>query len=966
MSETATSDTAVAPAGPPRLPAATVAQYVASRSALNDGERRVLLLRAAPAWDGPAVLRAPNGVRARVAAVPSVLGVHEQILLHLSGGGKAGPADPPVLVVLTDREDTELDPALLARTYGRRIREVDNWEVVRAAFGAQDIDARLRAEKWAAEALLGSAGRLDRAGLGRQVLSRDEALGLLARRILGLDEAAEAGLVEPSAAGERIDAVQLLRWTLLPGGPQRLAGARAAERRGIGRFLGEPDQAGSTGRCVAALCEAGNGADALAFAVVCAALWANGSGGEAVFRARGRAERFFGERPPGKGEELDELFAVFGRTGEGYVRSLLERGEHRLADPVLARAAQLTAQFGAESVAGASLVLQGGLDARFTAAGQALATQDHAQLTQVLGELSEHALAGETQALARVERVRMAARLRRWLSSSPSAEIPTVAAGIERQMAEFGWVDRALEHLEAGGDEDAVLAAAYDTVAREVRTRRQRLDHEFSERLAVWTAAGTPPKSLLTVETFLESVVAPITSTSVGRRVLLLVVDGMSAAIAAELGEELRRSWAEFDPLAGTAGESGPVRRAMAAALPTLTAVSRTSLFAGTLMKGDQGDEKRIFPQHRFWKNAPAAVFHKDDLRSEETGSPFSGALSAALADERGHVAVVLNTIDDRLAKEQKLGDGAWTVGEVGGLAPLLRAARASGMTVLITSDHGHVVDRHGERVEAGSGVIGSARHRTPGGPVAEYEVELSGPRVVWPEPDAAIVALRDHDSRYTARKAGYHGGATLAEVTIPVLALLPFGAEPPKGWREVSDPTPAWWHLDTEAEVREPAIPPAPSVSANNAKKPSRRRTQQPAEATLGLFDIDQVVVPESQPEPQTAPQPEQPAPSVGPASDLVRRLTASELYQAQIDLLARKPRGDAVPRALTALVEAGTLSMTALAERAGQPAARAAGFAATLAQLLNHDGAPILEILPDNRTLRLNRTLLRTQFEL
>lgn len=92
-----------------------------------------------------------------------------------------------------------------------------------------------------------------------------------------------------------------------------------------------------------------------------------------------------------------------------------------------------------------------------------------------------------------------------------------------------------------------------------------------------------------------------------------------------------------------------------------------------------------------------------------------------------------------------------------------------------------------------------------------------------------------------------------------------------------------------------------------------------------------------------------------------------ATELYQAQLDLLARKPRDKTVlPKALVALVEAGTLPMTALAERAGQPATRAPGFAATLAQLLNYDGAQILEILPDNRTLRLHRAQLIEQFGL
>lgn len=393
-------------------------------------------------------------------------------------------------------------------------------------------------------------------------------------------------------------------------------------------------------------------------------------------------------------------------------------------------------------------------------------------------------------------------------------------------------------------------------------------------------------------------------------------------------------------------------------------------------MKGDQSDEKRLFPQHSCWNGAPAAVFHKDDLRGPDTGSPFSTALTEALADERTHVAVVLNTVDDRLGKEQKLGDGAWQTKEIGGLEPLLRAARANDMTVLLTSDHGHVIERRGNKLDAAGSMIGSARHRTPGGPVAPAEIELCGPRVVWPEPGSRIVALRDHDTRYTALKAGYHGGATLAEFTIPLLALLPFGAEPPTGWRELGDPAPVWWEEGTEAAVgvETGTMAGADSTPDATTTQPRRKQTRKAAppvsEGAISLFGEDEVA----------PPAPQKPAdppvePPVTPASDatldpagaLVERLMATELYQAQLELLARKPRDKTVlPKALAALVEAGTLPMTALAERADQPATRAPGFAATLAQLLNYDGAQILEILPDNRTLRLHRAQLIEQFGL
>ncbi|MFD3995059.1 BREX-2 system phosphatase PglZ [Streptomyces sp. NPDC058583] len=969
-----TLTTAPVTAGPARLPAGTVRQYLAARSRLGDGTVRVLLLRADPVWEGPSVQQTAGGLRARVAVGPSVLAVHEQILGHLDA---VTPPDVKVLVVLTDREDTDLDPGLLARVYGGRIRSVDNWEVVQEAFDARGLDGRLRGETWAAEALLDAAATRGWPSLGKGVLSRDEALTRLARRRFRLGSQDTDALGEPAAHddGDRIDPVALFRWTLAPGGPDLLRNLRGPERAGLARFLAEPEQGGPTGKIITALVNAEHGADAAAYAVVCAALWGHAEADHDLYRVRGRAERWLGEQPPAQGDNLDRLLISFGHSGEAYVRGLVERGEHRLADPVLTRAAQLVAQFGAQAAAAASPLLPAGLDARFTAAGHALANGDTGRVTTAVTALADHTLAADGATKARIERVRMAARLRQWLGGQPEVDIASVADGTARQIRELGWADRALEHLEAGGDPDSVLADAYSKIGSEARQKRRDLDRAFSERLAVWTADGTAPRAMLTVETFLSRIVAPVVACP-GRRVLILLLDGMSAAIAAEIGEELRGQWAEFDPLPDAIG--APVRRAVAAALPTLTAVSRTSLFTGTLMKGDQNDEKRLFPQHHCWNGAPAAVFHKDDLRGPDTGSPFSTALTEALADERTHVAVVLNTVDDRLAKEQKLGDGAWQTKEIGGLDPLLRAARANGMTVLLTSDHGHVIERRGSKLDAAGGTIGSARHRTPGGPVAPAEIELSGPRVIWPEPGSRIVALRDHDSRYTALKAGYHGGATLAEFTIPLLALLPFGAEPPTGWRELGDPTPSWWAEDAEGgavvEAGAKNEADAGAVPAASVASPRRKQTKKAAapapEGAISLFGEDEVVPPapqepaDSAAEPETAPASNQ---FEDPAVALVERLMATELYQAQLDLLARKPRDKAVlPKALAALVEAGTLPMTALAERAGQSATRAPGFAATLAQLLNYDGAQILEILPDNRTLRLHRAQLIEQFGL
>ncbi|TQN32220.1 PglZ domain-containing protein [Haloactinospora alba] len=944
-----------------RLTTAALTQYLATHSSLRNSQtggdrRRVVLLRCAPQWDGPAEVALEEEHHARVAVAPSPLAVHELVLDHLDGDTD----NPRVLVVLTDREQPELDPAILARVYKQRIDTVSNWDLIQEAFGATDVDSRLKQENWAAEALLEATPPGGWPRLPGGTLSRRAGLTALALRRLRLGRYAE----HPTTRGldsDSLDPHTLLRWSLTPGGPEQLLGLRETERHGLAQFLAETEQAGPTGEILAALTENGHGADAVPFGLVCAALWDHDAPDVATYRACGRAEQWLGPTPPATGEALDERLAVFGRSCAEYVRVLLQtshsdgetaREARRTTEPVLQRASQLVRQFGAGTAAATSPILREGLDARFTATGHALADGSPNAVAQAVAELGKHWLATEPDVRVRVERARMGQRLTQWLTTAPAAGSDTVAAAVQRHIGDTGWVDRALDHIQAGGDPDPQLKAAYDTLGARVRETRRGIDRSFATTLATWTTAGTGPGSMLTVESFLSRVAAPVAATK--RRVLLLLLDGMSAAIATELAEELRYHWAEYDPLPENT-ESPPRRRGMAAALPTLTAVSRTSLFAGELTRGTQDDERRLFSQHRFRRQLQASVFHKDELRGQSPGDTFGPGLSDALAEEHTHVAVVLNTIDDRLAKEQKLGDGAWHPDEIGKLRELLREAATQGMAVLITSDHGHVVDRYGTKVDTAGAA--SARHREPApgqGAPADSEVALSGPRVVAPESGGEVVALWDADSRYTTQKAGYHGGASLAEVAIPVLAFLPFGANPPSGWRELGDQRPSWWLLEPEAsvEVSAPAVPEA-TPAPRSTRTPTRR--VEPDREHDALFDL-----------PEEPPQSADTQDAQPPEESLADQLLATETFQAQVELLARKPPMEKVENAIRVLTETTTLPATALAQRVGYRQSRADGFAAVLRQLLNYDGIQVLETLSDGRTLRLNLPLLRDQFEL
>ena len=118
---------------------------------------------------------------------------------------------------------------------------------------------------------------------------------------------------------------------------------------------------------------------------------------------------------------------------------------------------------------------------------------------------------------------------------------------------------------------------------------------------------------------------------------------------------------------------------------------SRTSLLCGQLRAGSQPQERAGFAA--FWRGRKSALFHKAGLAAGP-GAVLNEDVQAAISDAGTVVGVVLNTIDDALRDGREGSAPAWRLDDVTYLRELLSAAAGAGRPVILTSDHGHVLDQ--------------------------------------------------------------------------------------------------------------------------------------------------------------------------------------------------------------------------------------------------------------------------------
>ncbi|MEV7571532.1 BREX-2 system phosphatase PglZ [Pseudarthrobacter sp. NPDC089323] len=902
---------------------AVVRSFVDKARSKNQG--KVIAIRAAP---NPAARRSFEDHGERVDVVPCVSALAVRVALMEHSGGSW-------LVILTDRSEDDLGAGILAHFVGNQLRNPDPWEAVRQRFSATNLDRVLVREYGRPEIAQGILRISPDDGWPAApagILSADHALGSVARGRLGI-------------SGPTIDALSVLHWTAEGVATSSIASLRAdagneltdAVLKWIARACGAAEAP------IRQLLVSGAAAEALPLGLALEPLMHKELNSRPADRidaevALARLEhRWKGASPVVNRDGLAALAQVAGTVAR---RLLSESKSWHQGRRAVGAADALLAELQAERLGAQSDLLPSSFDARFRKLADALRTVPALSAVSVVEDawrlIESHLLfeaPRDDGKDPRVAPVRGVVRLVRWLTE-PDVAAAGLAEMAIRQSAVDAWVDSAYNDA-FSGVADVVLAEAIEHILRLVEESRAKHDREFASALASATkqddgktggfiSAG--PERVWYLESLLSKVVLPLASTS---PLLLIILDGMSTVTAAELVQTIvagHEGWNEVIPKAVD-------RRVTAlAVLPTLTEHSRTSLLCGRLTSGGQKQEQDGFASlaHAYTSvlhhkkildtSRPGFVLH-DEVRHDITEMAIDGT------PHKQVVACVLNTIDDALDRSDPAGT-SWNQDAVKHLRPLLAAALAAGRTVVLTADHGHIVERR-KGTQRSYPDISSARSRSASVPAGEEEVLVEGTRVLA-HTGRAVLAV-DETLRYGPLKAGYHGGAAPAEVVVPVAVLVPSTrAEAPPAWKFAGPQEPLWWSASPTMQVPTAAVP--------TGTKPTKAPT---------LFDEFEAEKP------------------LG--SGLGASVIASKTYKDQVKLAGRVTvDNDTIGLFIDALATASgsRMQMPTAAVVIRVPLARMRGAVAQLQKLLNVEGYAVLR--SDGSELVLDVPLLREQFGL
>lgn len=874
---------------------------------------RVFAVRTDFDYAGPAQITC-DGLAVTVADCRSDLEARD-LLLGLNSQDGHG------LLMLMRTDEDRIGEDVRARFAGKTVHTLDPREVLKEIYQATAIDPRISNDDSLLNALVMSGA----AGSGRKAPGGT----------LDLDFAWSVILRQPDLMNQRPDLVEILRWSL---DEDRWAAVRALDSALVPSFFDwVAERAGEAARCLESLFTTDQANLYLPLGLVAGDLYhVRLDHAEGVIGARTRMENYL------NGKSLKPAEAAMWSHA---AREVLDKRPPEDCDRISVQVDAVLEVIKATPLASAFRYSKQGFKDRWLGfaddidrLGKRKWETGSRAVFNSLDQLHDHALA--RLHMPRLARAEMAARLAGYeVSFAPQRQR---AIGLSASAREFAandsFVDWARFEL-SWGDPLPEVAEVYFRLVKRMAKARIEAQVDFGERLCHWHADNEDgTKGLIPIENMVAQCVAPL---ALERPVLLLVMDGMNFPAFHQLSRSLERAgWAAQRRL----GEEFPTR--VMSVLPSVTEHSRWSLFSGKVQAGTRNTELVAFRENSALADVRSKgkplLFTKSDLGSENSSALSIKVRDALAGSEHRVVAVVVNAIDDQLKTGGQLSLD-WKVQDIGILPAILEAADQGKRTIVITSDHGHIPEMENTKaIERQS--QGEARFRH--GEVSDDgERKFSGDRIEAALGSPTIILPITEALRYGQKAAGYHGGACDLEALIPLAAFSAPNDEI-DGYEVIDLPQPEWWNWSRVFQGDGIAMPaPVQPLKTKPKKKPITNVDELP------LFDDASAV---------SAAAPAEPA--------WLEHFLKSEVYAEQERLLGRAgPNKDHMRKVLSALDANGDkLLMDVLAQAIGEQSIRMQGVLSRVARFTNVDSYEILEIDKESSTVRLNRKLLASQFQL
>jgi hypothetical protein len=682
------------------------------------------------------------------------------------------------LVIITPI-DGEIGQDILARMAGQTLFSIRAWTIVLELFQARVASPNLLKKKWLAEALLEKIPPQGYPASPSGVLDEEMVWGIVLCDWLQI----------PSV---RPDVYDLLLWSLNEEGVIGYLAMNEVMRKGIMDWVEQ--SAGEAGVVVFRVIESKSRYSPLSFALACQLVFSNESV-EALRDAAVRIERYIGNVPI---ERIEGQ--ILGDAASNLLKRLDSQIENEVLTSILDGMDQLLNEIGINAIAYLSQFSPQGLNQLLDRFGTELNTH----LEQLHNRTNLKSLITTANALLvhyqlrfndkRVARIQMAVRLLQWLETVPSPKAESISQAANQYIMEGGYVDWA-RYILSSGESSSLLSEAYSRLLQIVLERREKENRNFAELLATWNSMNSPGDSVLLIEDVLSKVVAPLAREG---RVLLIVLDGMSMAVFHELLQDIRtKGWSMLKK------DDSNWPKPVIAALPSVTEVSRASLLCGRLTIGKSSDEVIGFKSHPDLVKAsrsgyPPLLFHKGNLTRSGGHDLTEEVREGIYSEKRRVVGIVVNAIDDHLAKGAQISV-TWSLKELPVLEHLLNIAQESERIVVLTSDHGHILEHNTFLRKGDAGERFSTEVREP----FKDELVVEGARVKLAEGNRLIASWSEL-VRYSTKKHGYHGGISPQECVVP-LAILSKQGKSMKGWQSYLSLQPSWWNIPEEAvEIRD------------------------------------------------------------------------------------------------------------------------------------------------------------------